>query len=130
MRSKSSAIVLKGKPLPPLAWAALGVLAFSGTYPATTLALRGFDPYVVGAGRSVIGAGLAAIALLATRAPLPRREDRPALAAVAGGCGIGFGLLSALALRHTTATHAAVVTGLLPVATAIVAVVRGGERPR
>jgi nitroimidazol reductase NimA-like FMN-containing flavoprotein (pyridoxamine 5'-phosphate oxidase superfamily)/drug/metabolite transporter (DMT)-like permease len=48
---------------------------------------------------------------------------------VAGGCGIGFGLLSALALGHTTSTHAAIVVGLLPAATAVVAVVRAGERP-
>ena len=40
------------------------------------------------------------------------------------GCGIGFGLLSALALRHTTSSHAAVVVGLLPAATAAVAVMQ------
>ncbi|HEU0317582.1 MAG TPA: pyridoxamine 5'-phosphate oxidase family protein, partial [Solirubrobacteraceae bacterium] len=48
---------------------------------------------------------------------------------VAGGCGIGFGLLSALALGHTTSTHAAIVVGLLPAATAVAAVVRSRERP-
>ncbi len=117
-------------PLSALGWAALGVLAFSGTFPATTFALRGFDAYIVGAGRSVIGACAAAAVLLLTRAPLPTRAQLRPLAAVAVGCGIGFGLLSALALRHTTATHAAVVTGLLPVATAIAAVALGGERPR
>ncbi len=113
-----------------LGWAALGVLACSFTFPATTLALRGFDPYVVGAGRSVVAAVLAASSLLAVRAPLPRRGQWRGLVAVAGGCGIGFGLLSALALGHTTSTHAAVVVGLLPAATAVVAVIRGGERAR
>jgi drug/metabolite transporter (DMT)-like permease/nitroimidazol reductase NimA-like FMN-containing flavoprotein (pyridoxamine 5'-phosphate oxidase superfamily) len=112
-----------------LAWAALGVLAFSLTFPATTLALRSFDPYVVGAGRSVGAALIAAVCLLLARAPLPERAARPGLLAVAGGCGIGFGLLSALALHHVTSTHAAIVVGLLPAATAIVAVVRAGERP-
>ena len=116
--------------LPATAWAALGVLAFSFTFPATVLALRGFDPYVVGAGRSVVAALIAAGCLLAVRAPLPDRVDLPALIAVAGGCGIGFGLLSALALGHTTSTHAAVIIGLLPAATAVVAVLRLGERPR
>jgi len=130
MRRKSSATTGSAIPLPALGWAALGVLAFSGTFPATALALRGLDPVVVGAGRSVIGGALAAIALIAMRAPLPRRDQLPGLAVVAGGCGIGFGLLSAIALRHTTATHAAVVTGLLPVGTAIVAVLLAGERPR
>jgi drug/metabolite transporter (DMT)-like permease len=113
-----------------LGWAALGVLAFSGTFPATALALRGFDATVVGAGRSVIAAMIAVGCLIATRAPLPRRDQLPSLLAVAGGCGIGFGLVSALALRHTTSTHAAVVVGVLPAATAAWAVIRSGERPR
>ncbi len=130
MEYQSTAIGHRRITLPPLGWAALGVLAFSFTFPATVLALRGFDPYLVGAGRSVIAALIAAGCLLAVRAPLPKRADLPGLGAVAVGCGIGFGLLSALALRHTTSTHAAVIVGLLPAATAIVAVLRTGERPR
>jgi drug/metabolite transporter (DMT)-like permease len=113
-----------------LAWAALGVLTFSFTFPATVLAERGFDPYLVGAGRSVIAALIAAVCLLTVRAPRPRRADLGGLIAVAVGCGIGFGLLSALALRHTTSTHGAVIVGLLPATTAIAAVLRAGERPR
>jgi drug/metabolite transporter (DMT)-like permease len=130
MEIQSTATVTRRVTLPPLAWAALGVLAFSFTFPATVLAERGFDPYVVGAGRSVIAALIAAACLVTVRAPLPKRADLPGLLAVAVGCGIGFGLLSALALRHTTSTHAAVIVGLLPAATAIVAVLRTGERPR
>ncbi len=115
---------------PSLAWAALGVLAFSFTFPATTLAERGFDSLLVGAGRSVVAAAIAAVCLRAAGAPRPRRADWPGLIAVALGCGIGFGVLSALALRHTTSSHAAVVVGLLPAATAAVAVIRVGDRPR
>ena len=130
MSTKSSATTSRPISLSAFGWAALGVLAFSMTYPATTLAERGFDPAVVGAGRSVIGAAVAAAVLLLTRAPLPTREQWRPLLIVAAGCGVGFGLLSAIALRHTTSTHAAVVTGLLPMATAIVAVAMGAERPR
>jgi drug/metabolite transporter (DMT)-like permease len=112
-----------------LGWAALGVLAFSFTFPATVLAERGFDPLLVGAGRSVISAVIAAACLRVLRAPLPSRDRWPGLIAVALGCGIGFGVLSALALGHTTSSHGAVVIGLLPAATAVVAVIRVGDRP-
>src|SRR5215472_7748665 len=37
--------------------------------------------------------------------------------------------LSAFALEHLTAAHSAVITGLLPAATAVMAVLRAGERP-
>jgi nitroimidazol reductase NimA-like FMN-containing flavoprotein (pyridoxamine 5'-phosphate oxidase superfamily)/drug/metabolite transporter (DMT)-like permease len=114
---------------PGLGLAGLGVLAFSFTFPATTLALRGFDAYVVGAGRSVVAAAIAGACLLAVRAPLPGRGAWPGLLGVAAGCGIGFGLLSALALHETTTTHAAIVVGLLPAATAVAAVVCDRERP-
>ncbi len=112
-----------------LGLAALGVLAFSLTFPATSLALRGFDPYVVGAGRSVVAAAIGGACLRVARAPFPGRGTWAGLVAVAGGCGIGFGLLSALALHRTTSSHAAIVVGLLPAATAVAAVIRSGERP-
>jgi drug/metabolite transporter (DMT)-like permease len=116
--------------VPSLGWAGLGVLAFSITFPATVLAERAFDPLVVGAGRSVIAAVIAAVCLRVFRAPLPDRRTWPGLIAVALGCGIGFGVLSALALHHTTSSHGAVVVGLLPAATAAVAVISVGDRPR
>jgi drug/metabolite transporter (DMT)-like permease len=117
------------RPHAGLGWAALGVLAFSITFPATTLAERSFDPLVVGAGRSVIAALIAAITLRRAGARIPDRRHWPGLVAVALGCGIGFGVLSALALHHTSSSHGAVVIGLLPAATAIVAVLRVGDRP-
>ncbi|MDQ3905732.1 MAG: pyridoxamine 5'-phosphate oxidase family protein [Actinomycetota bacterium] len=129
MKGQSSATCINRKAFSSLGWAALGVLAFSFTFPATALAEQGFDPYLVGAGRSVIAAAVAAACLWAVRAPLPARDHWPGLIAVASGCGIGFGLLSALALPHTTSSHAAVVIGLLPAATAAVATIRTGERP-
>jgi drug/metabolite transporter (DMT)-like permease len=46
------------------------------------------------------------------------------------GVVIGFPLLTALALQHVTAAHSIVFVGLLPLATAIFAVLRGGERPK
>jgi len=86
---------------------------------------------VVGVGRAVPAAGLAAVVLLARRESLlPPRAALPRLLVVALTVGIGFGLLSALALRHVSSVHGAVLTGLIPAATAGMAVLRAGERPR
>ncbi len=62
---------------------------------------------------------LAIIVLRARREPLlPPRAARPRMLIVAATVGIGFGLLSALALRHVSSVHGAVLTGLIPAATA------------
>jgi drug/metabolite transporter (DMT)-like permease len=110
--------------------ASLGVLAFSFTFPATTFALRGFDPYLIGIGRAAVAAILAATVLGLRRAPRPRGGEWGAFVTVTGGVVFGFPVLSTLALRHgSSASHAAVVVGLLPAATAVAAILRAGERP-
>jgi drug/metabolite transporter (DMT)-like permease len=108
----------------------VGVAIFSGSLPATRVAVTGLDPVFLTAARAVI-AGVLALALLAIlRAPRPARGDLAPLAIVALGVVVGFPLLTALALRHVTAAHSIVFVGLLPLATALFAVLRGGERPR
>ncbi len=107
------------------------MVCFSLTFPATTAAETAFSPVVVGVGRSVIAAAAAAILLTARRQPmLPPRAALPGLLIVAATVGIGFGLLSALALHQVDSVHGAVLTGLIPAATAGMAVLRAGERPR
>ncbi|MEW2352702.1 DMT family transporter [Spirillospora sp. NPDC029432] len=113
-----------------LGLAGLGVLAFSLTLPSTAIALEGLDPYLIGIGRSAAAALFAAIALAAVRAPVPSRAQWPGLLVVAAGVVFGFPMFSTLALDHgSSSAHAAVVVGLLPAATAVLAVLRGGERP-
>lgn len=136
MRVKSSAILTSGIAVrtrhivsPGIGWSALGVLAFSGTFPATHVALEGFSPLFVGAGRSVVAAVGAAVCLRVGRAKAPRREDLYGLVIVACCVGFGFGLLSAIALPKVGVAASGVVVGLLPIATAIMATWRAGERP-
>jgi drug/metabolite transporter (DMT)-like permease len=115
----------------PLVLGALGVLCFSLTFPATVAAERAFGPVVVGVGRAVPAALLGLVVLAARRERLlPPRAALPRLLIMALTVGIGFGLLSALALRHVSSVHGAVLTGLIPAATAGMAVLRAGERPR
>jgi len=109
----------------------LGVLSFSLTFPATTAAEASFSPIVVGVGRAVPAAVLGAAVLLGRRQSLlPPRAAVRSLLVVAITVGVGFGLLSALALRHVSSVHGAVLTGLIPAATAGMAVWRARERPR
>ncbi len=108
----------------------LGVVIFSGSLPATRMAVTGFDPAFLTLARASI-AGLLALALLvAFQQKRPARSDLLSLAIVSLGVVVGFPLLTALALKHITSAHSIVFIGLLPLATAIFAVLRGGERPR
>src|SRR5438105_8013748 len=116
--------------VPGLVLAGIAVVMFSGTVPATRIAVATIDPIVVGVGRSVLGALIAIGYLLAVRAPRPRRAQLPGIVVVALGAGVGFGWLSAEALRTVSATHGSVVIGLLPMLTAGFGVLRTGARPR
>lgn len=108
----------------------LGVLIFSGSLPATRVAVIDLDPTFLTAARGAIAGLLAAALLLAFRVPRPEKSDMRPLAVVAISVVVGFPLLTALALRHVSSAHSIVFIGLLPLATAIFAVLRGGERPR
>ncbi|WP_374452125.1 DMT family transporter [Phenylobacterium sp.] len=107
----------------------LGVVIFSGSLPATRVAVAEIDPLFLTAARAVIAGTLALGLLSVMRAPRPTRRDLAALALVASGVVAGFPLLTAIALREITAAHSIVFIGLLPMATALFAVVRAGERP-
>ncbi|UNK40352.1 DMT family transporter (plasmid) [Shinella sp. H4-D48] len=107
-----------------------GVVIFSGSLPATRLAVGDFSPLFLTSARAVIAGTLAAIFLLALRQVRPPRENLLPLAVVALGVVVGFPLLTAIALQYVTAAHSAVFIGLLPLATAIFGVLRGGERPK
>nr|WP_265181698.1 DMT family transporter [Geomicrobium sp. JCM 19055] len=107
----------------------VGIIIFSGSLPATRVAVMELDPLFLTAIRAVIASLLAVAALLLFRSKLPRRTDLASLIIVAGGVVIGFPLLTALALEHNTAGQSIVFLGLLPLCTSIFAVIRGGERP-
>ncbi|MFE9173723.1 DMT family transporter [Streptomyces kebangsaanensis] len=109
--------------------AALGVVAFSLTFPATAWGLEGFGPWSLVAVRSVLAAVIAGGCLLALRVSPPARRHWPGLAVVGAGVVLGFPLLTTLALRTSTTAHAAVVVGLLPLTTALFSALRVGTRP-
>jgi drug/metabolite transporter (DMT)-like permease len=104
----------------------LGVAIFALTLPMTRLAVGDasapqLPPAFVTAGRAAL-AGLLSLAYLRwVGAAWPARAHWSALAVCALGTVVGFPLFLALALRQVDAMHAAVVTGVLPLGTAVAA---------
>ncbi|CAN7236239.1 DMT family transporter [Variovorax sp. LjRoot290] len=101
----------------------LGVAFFAVTLPMTRLATGTQDapqlsPWFVTLGRAALAGVLSAIFLLVTRPPLPQRHQWKPLGMAVLGNAIGYPLLLAYALRVVSASHAAVVTALLPLVTA------------
>ncbi|RWN89781.1 MAG: DMT family transporter [Mesorhizobium sp.] len=108
----------------------IGVLIFSGSLPATRVAVKDFDPTFLTSARAAIAGLLGLALLLLFRQKRPERGDLLSLVIVALGVVVGFPLLTALALKHVTTAHSIIFVGLLPLATAIFGVLRGGDRPR
>ncbi|WAF85212.1 DMT family transporter [Metapseudomonas otitidis] len=120
------------RPLASSGWlnGLIGVLIFSGSLPATRVAVLEFDPLFLTVARASLAGLLALALLLAAGAPRPSRSQLLPLVVVALGVVVGFPLLTALALQTVTSAHSIVFLGLLPLATAAFGVLRGGERPR
>lgn len=108
----------------------IGVVLFSGSLPATRLAVMEFNPVFVTLVRASIAGLLALAILLLFKEKRSNRKQLLPLAIVSIGCVVGFPLLSALALQYITSAHSIVFIGILPMATAIFGIIRGGERPK
>jgi drug/metabolite transporter (DMT)-like permease len=108
-------------------WLGLCAMALFGlTLPMTRLAIGSnaapqLSPWFVTFGRAVVAAMLSIAVLVITRSPWPNRQQWRALIIAALGNAIGYPLLLAFALRSVTASHAAVITALLPLVTALAA---------
>ena len=112
----------------------LGVVIFAMTLPMTRLAVGDasdpqLTPAFVTAGRAALAGLLSVLYLLAVRAPRPRPHHWRWLAVSALGTVVGFPMCLALALRQVDATHAAVVTGLMPLSTAVIGALVLRQRP-
>ncbi len=112
----------------------LGVMMFAVTLPVTRLAVgTEEDPHLSGLfiamGRAVVAGGLSCLYLWFTQAAWPSKEQWKGLSLVALGVVFGFPLFTSLAMRHVEASHASVITGVLPLATASLAAVMNRQRP-
>lgn len=108
----------------------LGVIIFSGSLPATRVAVLEMPPFFLTFLRASIAGIVACMLICCLRQRRPHASQIVPLMVVALGVVVGFPLLTALALQHVTSAHSIVFLGLLPLTTAIFGVLRGGERPK
>ena len=116
----------------------LGIVIFSATLPLTKLAVGSADapqltPWFVTFGRAAVAGVLSVIYLLLQylrgERHVPSYREWGLLAFTALGVVVGFPLFLSLALQYVPSTHGAVVTGLLPLATAVVAALWFRQHP-
>jgi len=112
----------------------LGVMIFSVTLPVTRLAVGTAEaPYLSGVflamGRASVAGVLSLLYLFYIRAAWPNKAQWQGLSLVAIGVVFGFPLLTSLAMRNVEASHASVITGVLPLATACLAAVINKQKP-
>ena len=107
----------------------IGVVIFSGSLPATRIAVGQFDPFFLSFARAAIAGFLAVFLLVLLPQRRPDKSDVGALLIVAIGVVVGFPLLTALALQFITSAHSIVFIALLPLSTAIFGVLRAGDHP-
>ncbi len=107
----------------------IGVLIFSGSLPATRVAVLEFSPLFLTVARATIAGLIALCVLLIFKERRPTKAQIFPLIIVTTGVVIGFPMLTAMALEHVTSAHSIVFIGVLPLTTAIFGVIRGGERP-
>lgn len=97
---------------------------FAGTVPATRLATGSAEHPMLSAqfitlGRAAFAGLLSALYLLAVKAAWPGKDQWRRILIAGLGIVIGFPLFLGLAVPHVPSSHAAVITGVLPLATAL-----------
>ena len=106
----------------------LGVLIFSWTLPASRLAAPEIGGFAVGIFRNLIGGAVASVVLLLAREKFPARQHWKSIVLATIGT-VGFGTSVAIAMKDVPAAHGAVVIAVIPLTTALLAVLRTRERP-
>lgn len=112
----------------------LGVFLFAMTLPMTRLAVGDvaapqLSPGFVAMGRAAVAGLLSIVYLRFSGARRPTAHEARWLLLTSLGVCFGWPVLLGLALRSVDAVHAAVITGVLPLATAAVAAVVLRQRP-
>ncbi len=105
-----------------LFYAFIGVLLFSLSLPMTKWALESFDPLFTATARPIIASTIAIPLMIGLRVRRFPRENLRALIYTTLGGVLGWPILIAFALQRTTSAHIAIIAAIMPLTTAIIAV--------
>jgi drug/metabolite transporter (DMT)-like permease len=105
----------------------LGVLCFSLSFVSVRLALRGFDPLFIALARGAGAGAIAFVCVLLGKYPLPAGRQVLRLCLAAAGIVFAFPILTTIALQSVPASHAATVSAIMPILTAVFGVWRKRE---
>ncbi|WP_436970093.1 DMT family transporter [Lysinibacillus sphaericus] len=106
----------------------IGIVCFSFTLPATSIAVPYFGATIVGLGRTVMAAIIVVILFIIKKEKIPNKKHMKGIFIVAIGATLAFPLLTTFAMKSLPVSHGAIELALLPLVTAGFAVWRGGER--
>jgi drug/metabolite transporter (DMT)-like permease len=105
----------------------LGVLCFSLSFVSARLALRSFDPLLIALARGAGAGTIAFVCALLGKYPMPASKQVLRLCSAAAGIVFAFPILTTMALQSVPASHAAAVSAILPLLTAVFGVWRKRE---
>lgn len=108
----------------------IGVILFSGSLPATRIAVLELNPLFITFSRASLAGILALVSLLVSKQKRPEPKHLLSLMTVAIGVVIGYPLFSAFALQHITSAHSIVFIGILPIATTLFGIWGGDKMPK
>ncbi len=106
----------------------VGVAMFSLSLPMTHWALETYSPLFTATARAVIAAILAITFLLIAKERLTPPSHRKEFFYTMAGAVFGWPILIALALQRTQTAPTAVIASIMPLVTAVIAVLRGHEK--
>ncbi|WP_407639223.1 DMT family transporter [Acinetobacter larvae] len=108
----------------------IAICIFAGSLPATKIAIMGFSAEFLTGARASIAGILALLMLCYYRQPLPNRQQLRGLGMIAIGVVFGFPFFTALALQYITSSYSTIFVALLPLSTAVFAVILGERLPK
>jgi drug/metabolite transporter (DMT)-like permease len=130
MSARTAATAIRPGLMPlAIGWAA--ILLWGGSPIATRFAVLGIEPVAVGILRTILAALLALPLAILLKLPYPRgREAWVLLIGAALASYVLFPILFSVGLRHTTASHAALIHASTPLFTGIIAAALERSWPR